>query len=106
MFPECASGIFPRLVPEGIVVDSRAFFGANIINLSFINLIVNCYLTLFLTYQRPEAVADLMCEGKLGDVLPKGDAVVLEGDKPRVQAPVSARQLSVELADSAVICQF
>ena len=50
-------------------------------------------------------MSDLVGEGKLGDVLLEGDAVVLEGDEPRVQAPVSTRQLSVELADSAMICE-
>ena len=51
-------------------------------------------------------MADLVREGKLGDVLLQSDAVVLKGDEARVQAPVSARQLPVQLADSTVICDY
>ena len=67
----------------------------------------NCSLNLicFLSHQRPKAVTNLVREGKLGDVLLQSDAVVLKGDEARVQAPVSARQLPVQLADSPVICE-
>ena len=58
------------------------------------------------TYRRPEAVSNLVGEGELGHVLAQGGAVVLEGDEARVQAPVSARQLPVQLADSPVICEY
>ena len=50
-------------------------------------------------------MTNLVREGKLGDVLLQSDAVVLKRDEARVQAPVSAGQLPVELADSPVICE-